>query len=37
MKQSSFNVSSRDYSGVFLAAILLGILAVVTGLMMAAP
>jgi hypothetical protein len=42
MKQSSFDISrrdcpGRDYSGVFLGAILLGILVVVAGLVMAAP
>jgi len=42
MKQSSFDTSGRnypdrDYSGLFLGAILLGILVVVTGLVMAAP
>jgi len=36
MKQSYFPVSGRDYSGVFLGAILLGIIAVVVGLVMAA-
>lgn len=32
MKQPVFAASGRDYSGVFLGAILLGIVAVVTGL-----
>lgn len=32
MKQSVFTAPGRDYSGVFLGAILLGIVAVVTGL-----
>jgi hypothetical protein len=32
MKQPVFTAPGRDYSGVFLGAILLGIVAVVTGL-----
>jgi hypothetical protein len=36
MKQTYFPEPGRDYSGVFLGAILLGIIAVVVGLIMAA-
>jgi hypothetical protein len=36
MKQSYFTAPDRDYSGVFLGAILLGIVVVVIGLAMAA-
>lgn len=35
MKQSYFPATGRDYSGVFLGAILLGIITVVIGLVMA--
>jgi len=37
MKQSHFSAPDRDYSSLFLGAILFGIVAVVMGLLMAVP